>query len=236
MVRVTARSGNPAVRQLLLEHPRVNLQEGPAKASIEFDQEGTTRKVWVDNPNAECFGLLEIIDNNPVVCAQQCSVASPEGTLALIALGPLARAGILLEAPVALFSFEVNPESVERALLSVGWDRGITAEFAEAAEDVLSAVIVSKIATPSSPEELDSLYDGVFGGSFFVRRVEEGPWQAEIVRTEPYAAYRLRYSPGEGESLLTAQVMSAPQGKCGAVQIVHALNVMCGFEESLGLG
>jgi hypothetical protein len=29
--------------------------------------------------------------------------------------------------------------------------------------------------------------------------------------------------------------MSDRDGKCGAAQFVHALNIMCGFEESLGI-
>jgi N-acetyl-gamma-glutamylphosphate reductase len=30
--------------------------------------------------------------------------------------------------------------------------------------------------------------------------------------------------------------MADRNGKCGAAQVVHAMNVMCGFEESLGIG
>jgi N-acetyl-gamma-glutamylphosphate reductase len=36
-------------------------------------------------------------------------------------------------------------------------------------------------------------------------------------------------------SLLTVQVMIDRNGKGGAAQVVHAFNVMNGFEESLGI-
>ena len=57
----------------------------------------------------------------------------------------------------------------------------------------------------------------------------------DTVRGKPFAVYRLRFAPDESKSLLTVQVMADSRGKCGAGQVVHALNVMCGFEESLGV-
>jgi len=235
-MRVTARSGSEAVRALLARHPHVDIQNKPCDAVVEFVQEGKTRRVWQNRPDVQPFGLLEIMDNNPLVCAEECSVPSPEGTLALIAVGPLIRAGILKAPPAVLFSFESNLSSIVIALESVEWESGVTTGLDEPRESpVLSAVFMSAISSPEDPNELDALYDGIYGSSFFVRRIEDGPWVANLVEDRPFAAYRLRLAPDEGESLLTVQVMSAPEGKCGAAQVVHAMNLMCGFEESLGV-
>jgi N-acetyl-gamma-glutamylphosphate reductase len=56
-----------------------------------------------------------------------------------------------------------------------------------------------------------------------------------LVAGKPFSAYRLRVVPDEPNSLLTVRLLSDPLGKCGAAQVVHAMNVMCGFEESLGI-
>jgi N-acetyl-gamma-glutamylphosphate reductase len=47
--------------------------------------------------------------------------------------------------------------------------------------------------------------------------------------------YRLRVTPNDNASLLTIQVLADRDGKCGAAQVVHMMNVMAGFEETLGL-
>mgnify|MGYP000986779237 CR=1 FL=1 len=55
-----------------------------------------------------------------------------------------------------------------------------------------------------------------------------------IVANKPFAVYRLGLTPGDDTSLLTVRVLADKHGKCGEAQLVHALNVMCGFEEMLG--
>jgi N-acetyl-gamma-glutamylphosphate reductase len=45
----------------------------------------------------------------------------------------------------------------------------------------------------------------------------------------------LELTEGESESLLAIHIMADINGKAGAGQFVHTMNVMCGFEESLGL-
>ena len=60
-------------------------------------------------------------------------------------------------------------------------------------------------------------------------------WLVSVIEHQPFAVYRLRVTPGPETSLLTIQVMADKDGKCGAAQVVHVMNVMCGFEECEGL-
>jgi hypothetical protein len=66
-----------------------------------------------------------------------------------------------------------------------------------------------------------------------VRRDDASIWDKGLVEGEPFALYRLSLMHDQPESLLKIQVIADKDGKCGAAQIVHAFNVMCGFEESL---
>ncbi len=239
-MRVSARTQSEAIRRLLSAHPFVDLEDGPSRSAIDFVGHSKERRIWVDRPDIELFGLVEVIDNNPLVCADECSVPSPEATLALIALAPLIKAGLLTSAPVAMFSFEPNLDSVDSSLKTMGWQDGLSAGLnadpSVGTPTVQSAVVMAAIATPDDPTLLDSLYEGIYGGSFLVRRLEDGPWITSLAEGRPFAAYRLRFAADIGESLLTIQVMADSEGKCGAAQAVHAMNVMCGFEESLGIG
>jgi hypothetical protein len=64
-MRISAKSNSEAIRKLLSGHPMVDIPEGPSQAAIEFVQNGTKRSVWINRPDIELFGLVEIIDNNP---------------------------------------------------------------------------------------------------------------------------------------------------------------------------
>ncbi|HEY3782492.1 MAG TPA: hypothetical protein VGL56_15525 [Fimbriimonadaceae bacterium] len=230
-----AKAKTEPVKRLLSAHPDVELLDGSCEAEIEFEQSGIIRKVWVDKPDAEVFGLLELADNNPIVCASSVSVPSGSATLALIAVGPLIRAGILIEPPSLVYSFSPDADSIERAFVSAGWDGGATVAFeVQDLGSVLAMTAICVIQTVES-ELLDALYDGIYGGSFFVRRIEDGDWDTKLVAGQPFAAYRMRFAPDEPLSLLSIRVMAEAEGKCGPAQVVHAMNIMCGFEESLGI-
>ncbi|HWA82015.1 MAG TPA: hypothetical protein VG820_01175, partial [Fimbriimonadaceae bacterium] len=181
-------------------------------------------------------GLVELIDNNPLVCADEFSLPSPAATLALIALGPLAEAGLIVERPTMLVNVEAEEEEISAFLEPLGWADGLTVS-SETVDlgGAVAATIICAVATPDRIEDLDDLFDERYGRSFFVRRDEASDWHVSLVLDRPYAVYRLRISPDMPYSLLTIQVMASREGKCGAAQVVHALNVMCGFEESLGI-
>lgn len=182
------------------------------------------------------YGLPELVDNNPLVCADHFSVPDAASTLALIALGPLARASIIVEAPSVIFSFEIDPNEVHLALDHAGVPEGASIVVdAPVHTTVLACSAMAVIETPESLAMLDDLYEEAYGRCFFVREVESGSLQPESVANQPFAHYALRITPGEATSLLTVQVLADRNGKCGAAQLVHTLNIMCGFEESLGI-
>jgi N-acetyl-gamma-glutamylphosphate reductase len=68
-----------------------------------------------------------------------------------------------------------------------------------------------------------------------VREVDALTWDIEHVKGLDHAVFTTRVSPFEDRALVTVLVMADVDGKCGAAQAVHAMNVMCGFEECLGL-
>lgn len=231
------RPTDSALLKLLERHPEVGLSENSGRpGSLVFSIGDRTREVSAGDPSIEESGLLELIDNNPLVCADVVSVPGPAATLALIALGPLIRAGMLVERPMMQFSSEFSGEDVDGFLESAGWSAGIDVTGGD--EDlgtVLAANVMALIRTPDDWSDIDELYDECFGRSFYVHDRPEGEWDTKLVEGRPFAVYRLRSTPGEENSLLTIQVMADKDGKCGAAQMLHAMNVMCGFEECEGL-
>ena len=176
------------------------------------------------------------MDNNPLVCADSAWVPSAGGALAVLALGPLLEAGLVVEPPAILLNFPDSEEEVSKALATVAYSGG----FSFNCEDhdlgtVRGAYCIAKFTNPSSFDEIDDIYDERYGRSFFVRRTEDEPWVKELVEGKPWACFRLELTPGETESLLAIHIMADVRGKAGAGQFVHTMNVMCGFEESLGL-
>ncbi|HZH98723.1 MAG TPA: hypothetical protein VEX38_07105 [Fimbriimonadaceae bacterium] len=234
---IIVRAGDlPGLRRLLETHPRIELSEEAASAALEFNRGGWPRAVHVDKPDLELGGLLELMDNNPLVCADEISVPSPEATLALTAVGPLIRAGLLSEPPTLLFSFDADEGSIYNSFAAMGWSEGATVSGEPVdLQGVLALTAICVVRSPDELDDLDSLYEESFGRSFYVRRDEASEWDVELVKGKPWAVFRLRISPDQPTCLLTIRVMADAQGKCGAAQVVHAMNVMSGFEESLGL-
>jgi len=222
--------------ELLSTHPRVRSVIRDDSAGIRFRQGEWMRSVSIGRLEPEVKGLVELIDNNPLVCADDAGVPDPASTLALIAVGPIALAGILTEAPTMIVNVPADEERVSGFLQTAGWSEGITLH-ADPQEGiaVAAATVIASIQTPSSWDEIDELYDERFERSFFVHRVDGEKWDSSLVEGKPNALYHLRYTPGEDTSLLTIQVMGDLRAKCGPSQAIHAMNVMAGFEESLGL-
>lgn len=231
-----AKSSNPHVRALLAQHPRVADVEHGGGEGVTFRVGGWMRDVQIGNPGIAISGLMEMMDNNPVVCADEVSVPSPVATLALIALGPLASASIISDSPTIISNLEEDEETVSRFVATTGWTGGVALHSEPVdLEGVLALTVMVAIDTPEDLDDIDELYEERFGRSFYVRRDEESVWAPELVRGTPKAIYRVRISPDLPQSLLTIRVLADMNGKAGAAQVVHAMNVMCGFEESLGI-
>lgn len=219
----------------LRSHPHVQAEPGSARLPIEFDQ-GDWHRALTSGAEGGFRGLVELMDNNPLVCADTFSVPDPGATLALVGLGPLIRAGLLVESPSVIASFELDEELVDGYLAEAGWPGGARYHSEHQPEgQVLALNAMALIETPEDLDTIDALYEEVYGHSFFVRRTEEGEWDIDLVEGKPYAAYRLRITQGNPHSLLTIQTMADRNGKVGAAQLVHAFNVMAGFEESVGV-
>jgi N-acetyl-gamma-glutamylphosphate reductase len=227
----------PALEALLRRHPRVrSVVASPGDAALQWSQEGWKRSIDVGEATAALRGVIELTDNNPLVCADSFGLPNAAGTLACLALGPLAEAGLIVERPTMLINVEADESNISPFLKPFGWSDGLTVG-GEATDlgGAVAATVTAAITTPERLDDLDGLFEERYGRSFFVRHDEASEWHVSLVLGQPHAVYRLRISPDQPHSLLTIQLMADRDGKCGAAQVVHAFNVMCGFEESLGL-
>ena len=176
------------------------------------------------------------MDNNPLVCADALSIPSPAATLALIALAPLAQAGLIEESPAIIVNTDADEAELESALVRVGWSGGFALHSEPVdLEGVLAATVMVAIPSSVEREDLFGLYDERYERSFYVRKDQSSVWDRNLVVDQPFALYRLGLAIDEPTSLLTIRVLASRDGKCGAAQAIHAMNVMCGFEESLGI-
>ncbi|MBA3725399.1 MAG: hypothetical protein H0W86_02845 [Armatimonadetes bacterium] len=229
-------AGSPALEAILSRHAHIRIAafEAAVNNKIEFGRNGWNRQVLQGDPYVHGpYGLAELMDNNPLVCADMASCPGPSATLAAIAVAPLAKAAMLTDRPAFVFSFDDNYEEVNRVLETEGWIEGaaVTGNPMDL-DGCLIATSLSEIRVPQSSSEIDDLYDECFARSFFVRRHEGGDWGPQLVRGTPGAMYQLILSPGEPDTaILRVDVIADPNGKCGAAQLVHMLNIMCGFEE-----
>ena len=230
---IIAGSSDPVIGELLAKHPEVSSVFETSYGGIEFV---TNRLRHISFAGGEVGGVVELMDNNPLVCADDAWVPSAGGVLSVLALGPLLEAGLVVEPPAILLSFEDDEAEIARALATVAYTGG----FALNCENhdlrtVRGAYCIAKISNPSRFDEIDDIYDERYGRSFFVRRTEDEQWVKELVEGKPWASYRLELTEGETESLLAIHIMADINGKAGAGQFIHTMNIMCGFEESLGL-
>jgi hypothetical protein len=230
--------GSQALQATLLRHPFVELElfAESEEVRLTFRRGGWLRTVCSGSPTVKGpYGLPELIDNNPLVCADEASCPGPAATLASIAAGPLARAGLLMEAPAFLFSFDGDYHEVEAALRVEGWEGGATCAVDQRELDGCMACTCLTRIPHGLGEELDGLYGECFGRSFFVREHRGAEWSPSLVSGTPFAVYHLLLSQGEDGSMLRVDVLADADGKCGAAQLVHTMNIMAGFEEDLGI-
>ncbi len=142
----------------------------------------------------------------------------------------------MAEAPTVLVNVPGESALLDAFLAKEGWTEGAILAVEEVDfGSVCAATVIAAILTPSRLEDIDDLYEEAYGRSFFVTRDEDSDWDAKLVQAQPHGLYRLRIAADVPQSLLTVQVMADRNGKCGAAQIVHCMNVMAGFEETLAI-
>ena len=235
-IAVVAESSDSAVTQILARHPHIAEVRGGGGPGLRFWVGTWAREVSSGRPHLDVAGLVELMDNNPLVCADAAGVPDASSTLALIALGPLIRAGLLADSPTFITNAPTDEDKVSAFLEKEGWPGGIVCRQEDQdLGSVYAGTVIAEVTTPDRLEDLDDLYEEAYGRSFYVRRDETSQWDTELVQGKPLALFRLRITVDHPQSLLTVQVMADKNGKCGAAQLVHAMNVMAGFEETLGI-
>ncbi len=232
MIRVLA-PNSPPLRSLLASHPGVELEPAPGPAGqITWSQGEWHRRICLDGSVQGEFGLAELMDNNPLVCADAASVPPPAAVLALAALGPIWQSGLICGEP----AFDMSQDAdLAPWLASIQFSESFTASARPDALDGVAALnLFVPISNPPDWSDLDTLYDEAYGGSFYVRK-HDGDWTTAAAFGSPALLYSLRISPGDGESLLTVQTMCDLEFGLGAARAVHLFNIMCSFEECLGI-
>lgn len=230
--------GCDGLKEWLSAHPGVQIEsfDLASEDQISFESEGRTRRAVVGAIHLpETYGLIELMDNNPLVCADEASCPGPAATLALIGFGPLARACAISGPPSVVFSFETTFDESLAALRGVGLKHELIAACDPA--DMNTAVMATCVIPVAglSSEENEAIFEEAFSRSFFVRKAAPSQLTPHLVTGHAHAAYALSYCEDENESSVRVQVIADVNGKAGAGQLVHLFNLMAGFEESLGL-
>jgi len=226
----------PGLERWVAAHPKLSNVGSVQESGLRFG----SRAITIGEPAEDApYGLPELMDNNPIVCAARVVVPTPAATLAWIALGPACKAGFVLadetSPPILLRFSGLEREELGRALQAVGSTSGTQIEWRGGQ---LTHVATLEALVPlddlAQPDEIADAYDEAFGRSFFVRRVSPCEWLPHRVQGTPRAEYWLEIAPSSAP-MLRFGVSADLRGKLGGAQLVHALNIMCGWEESTGL-
>jgi hypothetical protein len=232
VVSLRARPGL-GLEPFVASHPFLELVGEAVDADLQFGQ-GHTDRTLSARFGPDPAGILEVMDNNPLVCAQHAYVPVGADALCLYALAPVCLAGLVTQPPVIMTSQRTSHE-LDDWLRHVHCPEGAIVEVDDPRlETVIAVNVLVAVQLDHNFEILDAIYAERYERSFFVRE-QSGEWDTRLVAGSPYVAYRLAVTPGEGTSLLRVQVMADRGGKAGPTQLVQTLNVMCGFEESLGI-
>lgn len=227
------RTGDPEIAHLLASHPEVGLIE-PGPPGLHWTEGSRERAVLAD-AYVEVAGLPELMDNNPMVCADVVGVPGPVETAALIALGPLIRGGVVADSPVLVGSEPFDGPALQELLAREGWTGGGSLTVVPSPDPrVVALQAMVRVDDDVDDDALRALFDERFGRAYFVRRVE-GALNSELVVGAPFALYSVEFDGTGVERIAVIRVVLDPRGKGGPAQMVHVFDVMCGYEETLGL-
>jgi hypothetical protein len=223
----------PELKVMLSRHPYVSAITVHDQESLCFGREKPSRCARPGfGPGVR--GLIEIIDNNPLVCTDEAWVPTGADTCALIALSPIALSGLISAPPALLSSSEFTPD-LPLWLADIGIDHPATTQIEPMdLGTVLAVTALVHVKQELNLEQLRDMYAERYEGSFFVHEAKEF-WDTSLVAGTAFAYYDLSVTPGVGDCLARIRVIADAYGKCSAAALVHMMNVMCGFEESLGI-
>jgi hypothetical protein len=235
---LNAYAGNSQLVQLLAGHPRVDRAiHEPGLSGLRFDGAEGPRLIEIGNAASPFYGLVELMDNNPLLCTDRMSIPSLAGSLALICLGPLLLSGLVQEPPSFITSLEVQESELYEGAAGVGWTEGLTIQTEPVeSEGAAFATGMAVIESIEHPEELADLYEERFAKSPLIRMHSDPDWSVPMVAAQPKSIYRIVVSVDEPTSLVSVRAMCDSTGRFQACQLIYAMNVMCGFEDDLGLG
>lgn len=222
--KLMARYGDlPGLGQMLGRHPRLLPPQPGSLCALEFGLGGYRRSVVVGFRKGCSPGVIELFDNNPIVCAETVCVPTPLATLALLAVDPLSKAGLVAGSTPIACSSSCLAEEIEPFLEALG-DRVSVVCSSGLPVDEGRLAVELRLSISLRSGELREIYDEAYGRSMLVMRAGA---------IHPLAA---SYTVTQHEHGPIVRFESPVDGKAGAAQVVQALNVMAGFEDSLGIG
>lgn len=206
---------------LVHRHRRLLAPQSGSLCALEFGLNSYRRSIVLGFREGCPVGVIELFDNNPIVCAERVCLPTPVATLALLAIDPLCKAGLAQGSVKLSCTSECAPDDIEPFLAALG-DRVSVEIFADL--DCVGVAVEVSFPFKGASEELLNLYDGAYERTMLVMRAPG---------VHPLAAV---YSASVSDGSAKVRFESKPEGKAGAAQVIQALNVMAGFEDSLGIG
>lgn len=222
----------------LAGHPHVEVSSfcESAVSRMDWKQGNWSRVAHVGKPDlGENYGLIELMDNNPLVCADRASTPGAEATLALIATGPLLRADLLTGNANLHYSGEGDFEETTIALRRQSSTFAPQFSCEQGFANNVAQISARLEVKPTTKGDLIELFEEAYGRSFFVKHLPGEEFKTSVPIHTPNAIYSLEIPDSITVETLFVHVKADINGKCGAAQLVHLYNIMSGNEESLGL-
>lgn len=213
------------VASLLRHHPRIEKVIVADSPIVRFTTRGWKRELHIGNSQCYVRGVPELIDNNPIVCCDEFSLPSPFAHALSLVAGPMSLSGIPTLVQAVASNLSSNNESDKAFLEDIYLDttRTLLTDRAGTESDILEAVL--RIPEDIHLEEIIAIFRQRYDGAFLISG-ESLPF--------PGATFSLaKWNLDEGT--FTVRIDSPVNGKFGAAGQVHALNVMMGYDEGLGL-
>lgn len=183
--------------------------------------------------------LSEIYRKVLVRGARESLVLGPVETVALIALYPLAR-NLLLRAPLTIDVILPDPEAARRSASIIGYllgriqksfDGEVSMQLHKAAPEHRAVIVTMTLNTPLSLPDLHNLYTELYDDHNFTWPINRKPEAKDVEGTHKCLINISKES--DGMTSITAAVDGYLRG--GAGEAVHAMNLMFGLHEKVGL-
>jgi hypothetical protein len=225
----------PGLGDLVKAHPRVERSQPHSPYALEFTQSGRNRRITIGCKPQLQLGIVEIVDNNPLICADEVWLPRPSSTLVLLAAMPWVRAGLLRSIRSVEIESPTEKPEVLQCLNAIGVDGEIEViPRTHCLQEVLEVSVLMTMKLGLRSDEVEEVFNSIYGNSFFVRSFSDRDRTNQVHNTA-IAGYTWNLVETQGVQEIAVIIAADRNGKCGASQIVHTMNVMAGYEESLGI-